>query len=554
MLTFTAEAYRLSFILHLGYTVSMSEQSLDSADATEKFLGLAEDVDFDEAIAKKLANEDRRLGNKDAAQDMLDEHGVAVDVDAAPAQYRLAQLQPADWENARNSDKPLLTLYAASNLWRQEQETTFIPAGSQFPKHQDPRLGYAGLHNRAMIASLPLVHGLSAAAFVQLAETNGSMQSNKNRYKQSGADALTFHSAGVGATNLEDRQLGLDQYIFFDYGRPAVNHRQQPEITLVVDPSVVEQAGAFMTEQDYADTLNDADTYMNGATTPEYFKETALLRIHNSITEQGETRSGGYHTGYSVYNNMSAWQRGQDGDFNRDGYPRFSTYEVKISDPPGVAMDAVHRVIVRDEATFNHLQETLGDRFEFIYEPRLRAAGERIPGYPGDPRDAAAIDQGNYPELLQVPGLYEQKMAGLIEADFRERSAQLDALPDDEKELVVVAFGTSDSENIGSDDITKRFDEKTNMYNYSGTRAVYPSVDALYSDVQDTYDYNGYDTVGGQEPWFYNPYAFNNKKEIATPSGTCIVATVERSRRDPTITRVVGARSFSLDELSPDVA
>jgi hypothetical protein len=546
------QSYEDSIVSESTHADSTKGSADEHMAATERRLELAEDVRFEDAISKKLAVEVTQFGNIPRRQALLEAYGIAVDAAIAPSSYELEKLSMQDWETVKISEWPLLTLHAAGNYRREEAETTFVPFGKQFSRHSDPRVGYEGLQNRALIASLPLVHGLSAAAFMKLTEGAGVMQSNKTLYKQSGVDALTFHSAGVGATNLQDRELGLDQYVFFDFGHPAANHRTQPEITLVIDQSVMDQDGAFMTAQDVADTTSISQ-YMRGLTTPQYFRETALLRIHNTVIEQGETRSGGYHTGFSVYNNLSQWMRGQDGDFNQDGSPLFSTYEVKVPDPPGVLTTAIRRVIVRDEETFKHLQETMSDRFEFVHEPRLRAAGERVPDYSGDARDMAAIDNGNYPELLQISGAFEQKMQELIEAEYQERARILDGLPDTEKEHAIVIFGNRESDVIDGDDVKTRITDKTNPYQYNGVVAIYPSMEDMRNDVENTYDLRDFATADGQEPWFYEPFSYDSQKAIRTPSGTCVLAIVERSKQDPRIVRMLNARSFSLDELSGDV-
>lgn len=528
--------------------VGSPNASDDRMAATERLLGLAADVRFEDAVAEQLAAETGPTGDIGRRRALLEAQEVSIDPAIAPPSFELEKLSEQDWEVIKTSKQPLLTLHAASNYRREEADTTFVPVSSQFPRHLDPRQGYEGLEKRARIASLPLVHGLSAAAFEQLAQSQ-VMQSNKTRYKKSGADALAFHGAGVGATNLQDRQLGLDQYVFFDFGRPAANHRQQPEITLVVDPSVMDQNGTFMTTTDIADATSVSE-YMRGLTTPQYFRETALLRIHNTVAEEGETRTGGHYTGYAIYNTLGQWHRGQNGDFRQDGYPKFSTYEVKVPDPPGVPTAAIQRVIVRDPATFERLQQSMGDLFEFVHEPRLRAAGGIKPHYEGDPRDLAAIDQGNYPELLQIPGAFEREMENLIEVDYQRRSEILDGLSEDEKEQVIAVFGDSDPDNIDGEDIPKRISTKTNPYQYNGLVATYPNMEALLNDIENT-DTRGmtFSTAAGQQPWFHDSFGFDDTKRLKTTSGRCVIATIERSKQDPGATRIIDTRDFSLDEV-----
>jgi hypothetical protein len=348
-------------------------------------------------------------------------------------------------------------------------------------------------------------------------------------------------------TRLADREMGLDKQVFFDYARPAMTHRTQPEITLVVDPAVMDTPGTFMTDLDIADTIS-ATHYMNGLTTPEYFHETALLRIARTVTEEGESREGSAYKGWKQYNNMNEFLNGQDGDPVK-GKPTFSTYEVKIPDPPGVLVQAIRRVIVRDQATFERLTATMGDRYEFIYEPYLEPAGGIDTNYKGDARDPRARKSGNY-DLLRIPGAFEQKMEALIDTEYQARRNALAALPPDQKEQAIVVFGSTSGDEIDGANVETRIDAKTNPYLCNDpTVATYSSMDALRRDVEARLDPDIFgETAGGQPLWFANPLTL--RRGLRTQSQTCVLTTIERSKENPHIARIVNARSFSLDELS----
>ncbi len=519
--------------------------------SVESFLGLAEDIHFEDAVTQKLVAEVEATSSTVVVRErsLLEDRGIDIPLAAAPERIWLDMLTEKDWEAVRVSENPLFTFYATTNYRRQVSETEFTTVGGA-RRHEDPRVGYKGLENRAMIRSLPLIHGLSTDAFIKLVQA-GTMQGNKTRFKESGDDALTFHGAGVGATNLQDRELELDQYVFFDYGRPAVNHQKQAEVTLAIDPAVMKQPGVFMTEQDIADTRSLKD-YMHGLTSPEYFEETALQRIHNTVIERGETMSGHGRSGYARYNTLTQWLQGKDGDLDGNNYPMFSTYEVKVPDPPGVLTDAIRKVIIRDKETFEQLQQALGNQFELIHEPNLHVGGQRIATPDGDPRNDP-IDPGNY-NLLQIPGAFEQKMEELIEADFQERATVLSSLSEADKEEVVIVFGATEPTSIGAKDVRTRIDAKTNPYLVNDhSIAVYDSMNALRQDVQTGTDssYGGFSftTRAGQPAWFFDPLMPDSKR-IATPSGVCAVATVERSKQNPRISRILDARALSLDDVT----
>jgi hypothetical protein len=376
------------------------------------------------------------------------------------------------------------------------------------------------------------------------------MRSNKTRIEENGTDPLEFNGERAVRTYHFDREVGLNRQIFLDYARPAMNHRTQPEVTLVIDPAVMDTPGTFMTEKDIADTTS-AGQYMEGLTTPEYFREAALLRIASTVTEEGESRDGGAHKGWKQYNDVNQFLKGQDGD-PVNGKPTFSTYEVKIPDPPGVAVEAIRRVIVRDQATFEQLKNTMGNRYELVYEPHLEPAGGIDETYEGDMRDAGARKPGNY-DLLRIPGAFEQKMEEFIDAGYQDRLKMLAALPDDEKEQVIVVFGGTDPSEINGSDPRTRVDAKTDPY-LSGDPAVaiYPTMDSLRDDVAILPGRN--DVFGAsaadQPLWFADP--LTRRRGLQTPSQTCVLATAERSMQNPRITRILDARGFSLDELSSE--
>jgi hypothetical protein len=204
-------------------------------EAMERVLGLAKEVRFEEAIAERLRAEARKPHTEYKRRAVLEAHGVAVDAAIAPGHDSLQELTEKDWETVRASNSPLLTLFAASN-YRDLDWQTKDAANRRGGRRRDPRTGYEGLTARAEVESAPLIHGLTAAAFVEL-DKAGVMHSNKTRYQETALDPLAFHTDRPGMTLQSDRAVGLDRQIFFDYARPAMTHRAQPEITLVVDPA-----------------------------------------------------------------------------------------------------------------------------------------------------------------------------------------------------------------------------------------------------------------------------------------------------------------------------
>lgn len=249
---------------------SKPSQEQEAAERAERLLGLAADVKFEVALAQRLEGQ---FSDGDLAKRQLifQEHGLDLDPRSGP--QRLNTIEEEDWAIARGSETPLISLYAAVN-YRSEVGNYHFEADARSRNNRsqpiDPLLAEAKLR------SLPLIHSTSVEGFISLVR-HGSFASNKGLYRASGQDALAFSEASKGSTNLGDRELGLDQYVFADFGRPHRFHKQG-EITLILDPAVMDQPGAFITEKDAAD-CKDLGEYMQGATTPDYFYSQAAMRI-----------------------------------------------------------------------------------------------------------------------------------------------------------------------------------------------------------------------------------------------------------------------------------
>lgn len=507
------------------------------------------DVRFEDVAIEKLQQELTGKHYPDKQRELLEAHEIDIDPVLAPPDFLMEQFTEKDWENVHNSEAPFLTLLAAGNYYAEAARTTQTSPTTGRPIRRDPREGYEGLKNEATIQTLPLIHGMTADAFLS-AVSEGTLHSNRTRLEQAGADSMNFHSAGLGTTSA-DRDYGLDHQVFFDYARPAQNHTTQAEITLVADPSLMDQPGTFMTPHDILDMTDAKRTmqfYLDGVTTPEYFHKTALLHITNTVVDRGESID---RTGWSQQNTLEEFRRGRDEVSASHSIP-FSTYEVKTPDPPGVSMKVVEQgrgvVVVRDQDTYEHLQQELGDYFEFVHAI-LRPKGSIKPDYEGDIRDIAAVDQGNYPEVLSIPGLFERKMEELIEQDYEERMGVLKNLSEENKELAVVIFATTDPEQIDNQDVEARINSKTNPYRFNDNQTVtYTSMDALQYDLEKTTDLQDFSTVSGQQPWFFDPLM--GQKRLLTSAGndSCVVAIIERSKQDPKVAQILELGSFSLND------
>ena len=111
--------------------------------------------------------------------------------------------------------------------------------GPQNPEEQ--------LAEEALRRSLPLIHGTSFEALMAATE-EGNFSSNRAIHEK-GVDV----TRGSGNTRLEDREVGLDDYVFADYARPNKARQAQAEVTVVLEPEAMQQEGTFVTDHDLLD-------------------------------------------------------------------------------------------------------------------------------------------------------------------------------------------------------------------------------------------------------------------------------------------------------------
>jgi hypothetical protein len=492
--------------------------------------GLERETAFDEAVTGRLRAESSATdpNELDKRRELLAAAGSTIDELAAPKSSDLALLKPEDWELIGASPQPLLAAYGAANFRRQLEGVLSVKR-SPVRIESVEQLAFS---TQAELRSFGLVHQMSAAAFEALAQAP-AMTSNKTRYQASGQSPLEFRDSRVGATNSSDREFGLDQYVFFDWPRPASHHKAQAEITLVVDPAVMSQPGTFMTEQDIADAKG-VRKYMEGGSTSEYFYATAAMRVLNSVTHTStvyESYSGQSEQKHFM-GSLDQFASGIDGQ-KTSMEPGISAYEVKVPDPPGVAVQAIRRVIVRDPEAFDRLVGQFGDQFEFVCEPNLHPATLQNDD-----------DLGNY-DLLRVPGAYERAMEELKERDYAERVQRLGQLADDDKEEVLMVFGRTDPSET---DPSRRVDIKTNPAQFDRV-AVYKSIDEVGTDVGSPYNLNdmNLESSRGQPVWFGDRAGILG---IRTRSGNCVIAQVQRSKLNPTLCQVLETGSLNLDQLN----
>jgi hypothetical protein len=327
-----------------------------SREAHERLLGLSEDIKFEAKIKEKLRHKFYSFQTKGWAE-ILNKYNIDIDESNFPEFFKSEWLNDDDWKNISESNIPIITLYAAYYLRLMEED------------HDFKKLADCSPQEKRKLQSLPLIHGCTAHALDNIL-SDGKLISNKEIYRKAKSkSAAVDFEVRSGQTNMWDRELGLDQYVFADFGRPHMYHTQQ-EVTLVIDPEAINQPGVFMTEKDISDVNQNhpIDDYLRNVSVPKYFYRMAELRIAKTEIERRERRSGGMSTYSCLHNTIDKFSQGQDGDVDMFGKPTFSTWEVKL---PSISADMIKRIIVRDEETFKVLRDKYSSKFEIVYEPKL---------------------------------------------------------------------------------------------------------------------------------------------------------------------------------------
>jgi hypothetical protein len=129
------------------------------------------------------------------------------DLDPEKLPPHLAMVPTERWTNLPlDPDAATLQLWSAANRGRIEEGYQTVNDASL--KQNDMSAIAADLEREILAASAPLVHGTTYETLNDIIDT-GSISSNRS--------VLSKGDEYVGQTHAEDRVLGLDDYVFFDW-------------------------------------------------------------------------------------------------------------------------------------------------------------------------------------------------------------------------------------------------------------------------------------------------------------------------------------------------
>lgn len=436
-----------------------------SIHPAERLFGFHETVSFSEALEESLVTiENERKQNTDGrglrikkeleeeAEEVTALHGLNLDCSLIN-RSDIEGFSSEDWGEIARSSNPLMRLLSKRTLQHEMWQE------KSYPKLRTREMS---LSEKARLRSLPFVHGMTAEAFSSVLES-GELLPNRALFERSQMGSSEFVDSGLGMTVTQDRELGLDGYIFADFARPdTLRSHTQPEVLLVLDPDVLQQDGAFLTEKDIMDCHGlsvkpPIDEYVETLSTPEDFYETAGRRIPR--LEIGEIRDGKH--GYATrYNSLDQFVNGQDSEPTNMQPFSFSTWEAKL---PEVPVSMIRKVIVKDPQLFERLNQLDSFDFEVVLEPNLAPAGE-------------GVSSGGY-ESIEIPGRQEHEFSKLVHEDYLERRQQIDELEEEDLEEVFIVFprGLSPEQSLA---VTT----ETNPGMYLNAMKIYSNLDALVQD------------------------------------------------------------------------
>lgn len=489
---------------------------------TESMYHMNQDVSFEKILSQKVHYDTIPLEKIKERSALFNEYGINVDPHCIDNYDNLKRFDERDWKSIRESKIPTITLLAANHYYSMLKHFEFYREQGNYSRQHDLFIN-SSLEAEARLRSLPLIHGTSVEALEKMIE-QGKLISNKQLYKESDVDVFTFQDSRKGMTMSADRELGLDQYVFADFGRPHMFHNDQQEVTLVIDPSAMKSPGVFMTEHDIADcTLakNPVESYLAGVATPEYFYEVSKMRVADTEIDSREVAVGrGVYKYQTTYNTIWEFMDGMDGDLDQKGKPNFSTWEVKL---PEVEPSTIKRIVVRDKDKFNYLSKKYSGSFDIVYEPKLRPTNRR--------------ETGNY-DILRIPGEFEKQFEILVDDDYNERVTELGKLSENEKEVVFVVFPRTE---IDGGSIARNITEKTNPFTYPTNVFVYNDFNDIATEIRSV-DVRSDSRLTSE--WCRD---FLDGQII---KDECTVCKFERSKANHNIGRIIDMQEFIPSELA----
>jgi hypothetical protein len=320
------------------------------------------------------------------------------------------------WE-ARSAEDPFLALWSKSYVARVNESVRLSKNAHR------SRYEYMSVEerqrNQAMIESMPVLHGTSFDA-ATAAMRSGHFLTNRQLHEQ-GVDVTKC----IGATLPNDRRLGLDNYVFGDFGRlHSSRGTDKSEVIVVFEQSVMEAPGTFLTMQDIEseklyreDGVHDMRSYMGGAVLPHDFYDVAVEDIRRMDSTDGFDQGRRHGVSYRLQT-VRDFASGRDANLDMFGRPNFSTWEVKM---PEATTEHVRKLLFTNPEQHAAFVAEFGDSVASeVVSPRDIAAGRgHAPQYELDEDgEYVKVELRDMQEIFGTYEVFDQRLE-----QVREREA-----------------------------------------------------------------------------------------------------------------------------------
>lgn len=391
----------------------------------ESLHGLSHRVLFSEAMPQALADMPQGYGSTNAkyTEEMMGEHGFPFPTSAMPD--RVYDLPREAISEAAAADDPFLALWSKAYVNRVERDVHFSQTAHRSTYQY--MSAYDRQREQAMIESLPVLHGTSFEATLA-AMRSGHFLTNRQLHDQ-GMDV----TQGVGATLLKDRQLGLDNYIFGDFGRlHSSRGTHHSEVVVVFEPSIMDAPGSFLTTDDiedysmYRNGVHDMRLYMGGVVLPTDFYKVAHEDIRRKRSTDGFDQGSRHGVTYRKQT-LHDFMDGRDAELDMSGRPMFSTWEVKT---PEARADQVRKLLFTKPEQHAQFMAEFGDSVPSeLVKPKDIAAGRgHGKKYEQDANgDYVEVELRNMQEIFGTYEVFERRLNEVRDEELAERKRVVDA-------------------------------------------------------------------------------------------------------------------------------
>ncbi len=329
--------------------------------ARRHILGQIERRDFPAEYLRALALEAKRTMDETEFAQRADILSTvlpqgSVDPLTVPDAHKLRSLNEEDWHAVANHEQPIMAIWSKARLHQVRIEEKLENEVSQGRLIGDEQQQFRDI---SLLASLPLLHGTTSKGLQRILKS-GQIYSHRAVNERSRRKIR-------GSTIAWDRELGLDNYVFADFGIPSTYQNINSEVTIAISPLALTQSGSFLTEKDIID-CNRVTEYFAGLSLPEDFYETALRCIRSSPSLRTYRENG---MELPRYLTVPKFARGDNTDLiiGSSQQRSFSTWEVKI---PEVPVEFIDKVIFKDQSQYRRFVAKQGKSIQAIYWPELK--------------------------------------------------------------------------------------------------------------------------------------------------------------------------------------